>query len=76
MFAYRRTPPYPNCKEFVPRISLMLKKRYDIFFSIKDIKGIKDNIVGQLTLDKNKYFISLYVCTVYIHCTIQYQILA
>ena len=50
MFAYRRTPPpYPNCKEFVPRISLMLKKRYDIFFfSIKDIKGIKDNIVDQL----------------------------
>ena len=48
IFAYRRTPPYPNCKEFVPRISLMLKKRYDIFFNIKDIKGIKDNIVDQL----------------------------
>ena len=65
MFAYRRTPPYPNCKEFVPRISLMLKKRYDIFFSIKDIKGIKENIVGQLTLDKNILFLCTFAWSVF-----------
>ena len=42
----------------------MLKKRYDIF--LKVIKNQRSWSIDPL--DKNNYFISLNVCTVYVHC--------